>query len=318
MKAIQLSPGSAPAFVENHPQPHLQPGWALAKVTLAGICRTDLELAQGYMDFKGVPGHEFVGVVESCEDEVWVGKRVVGEINAACGTCEWCEADLGRHCPQRQVLGILGLDGCMAAYCTLPLANLHSVPESLTDEQAVFAEPLSAAYEILDQVEFSGFERCLVLGDGKLGILCAWVLATVTPDVTLLGRHATKLEKAAQRGIKTSLADDFDGEQADIVVDATGSGAGLNQAMQHCRPRGTLVLKSTVASQGEVNLAPIVIDELNVVGSRCGLFEHGLAGLVTEGFPVESLISDRFALDQGAEAFTRAAEKGVLKVLLQP
>lgn len=316
MKAVVFN-GSEVKVIDDYPPPQPRAGWARIRVLKAGICRTDLELAQGYMGFTGVLGHEFVGEVDVCEKAKWLGRRVVGEINAACGTCDWCEQGLGRHCPTRSVLGIKELDGCLAEYCILPIENLRSVPDSLTDDQAVFTEPLSAAYEILDQVELAGFERCIVLGDGKLGILCAWVLATVLSDVTLVGRHAEKLEKASREHLRTALeSEDLEGD-ADIVVDATGSGAGMHRAMALCRPRGTLVLKSTVARQGDINLAPLVINELNLVGSRCGLFEHGIAGLVTQHFPVERLIAGRYPLSQGEAAFEHAGRKGALKILVE-
>jgi len=302
----------------DYPEPALKPGWAVIRVRLAGICRTDLELAQGYMGFQGVLGHEFVGEVARCEDETWLGRRVVGEINAACDACayEWCRATQGRHCPRRSVLGILHHDGCFADYCTLPASNLHAVPSELSDEQAVFTEPLSAAYEILEQVDIGVSDRCVVLGDGKLGILCAWVLRTVARDVTLLGHHERKLQTASWDGLKTASAPAEIPAPADVVVDATGSGSGIQDAMRLCRPRGTLVLKSTVASQGDVHLAPIVIDELQVVGSRCGRFEQGLSGLVERGFPVERLIERCVPLAQGRQAFAHALERGALKILL--
>jgi alcohol dehydrogenase len=317
MRAL-IFDGQSLSVKEDVPTPAPQPGWARIRIIKAGIGRTDLELTRGYMGFKGILGHGFVGEVDVCEDEAWLGKRVVGEINAACGTCDWCTEELGRHCPHRSVLGILNLDGCMAEYCLLPKTNLRAVPEPLSDDQAVFTEPLSAAYEILDQLEPTGFERCVVLGDGKLGILCAWVLNTVCSDVTLVGHHPGKLETASQWGsLSTATGSGSVEPGADIVVDATGSGQGMTEAMALCRPRGTLVLKSTVASQGELNLAPVVINELNVVGSRCGLFEHGLAGLVTQRFPVERLVEARYPLAQAEQAFEHAGRKGVLKVMLE-
>jgi alcohol dehydrogenase len=311
-------------LVEDRPAPTLRDGWAVLRVRVAGICRTDLEIARGYMGFEGVLGHEFVATVEQCGDEAWLGKRVVGEINAACGTCDACARGLGRHCPSRTVLGIAGLDGCLAEYCTLPVANLRKVPDDLDDERAVFTEPLSAAYEILDQVAVSGAERCVVLGDGKLGILCAWVLATRCAEVTLVGRHTDKLTLAEWGGIRTRVAraPDEGGDpvarDADLVVEATGTAEGLTRAIALCRPRGTIVLKSTVATPQPVDLAPLVIDEIKVVGSRCGRFHAGLAGAVQHRFPVERLITARYPLEQGREAFARAAEPGALKVLLRP
>ncbi len=312
-------------LVENRPIPALRTGWALIRVRVAGICSTDLEIERGYMGFEGVLGHEFVGTVEKCADAGWVGKRVVGEINAACGECETCARGLGRHCPSRAVLGIAGLDGCLAEYCTLPIENLCEVPDGIDDERAVFTEPLSAAYEILDQVELRGDERCVVLGDGKLGILCAWVLATRCAEVALVGRHADKLELADWGGVRTRLAqhrapdaaDEPPARGADLVVEATGTASGLSAALAHCRPRGTVVLKTTVAEPEPVDLAPIVIDEIQVLGSRCGRFDAGLAGAVEHEFPVERLITARFPLARGEAAFARAAKAGALKVLVE-
>jgi alcohol dehydrogenase len=300
------------------PVPEARAEWALVRVRKAGICKTDMEIMKGYMGFTGILGHEFVGIVHACADESWLGQRVVGEINAACGTCDWCRRGLGRHCPNRTVLGIKGLDGCMADYCVLPVANLLPVPEDLSDDRAVLTEPLSAACEILEQVPVSGEERVVVLGDGRLGILCAWVLATALSDVTLVGRHAQKLDRARWRKLKTTEDVTSLEPGADIVVDATGSGAGVSDAMNLCRARGTLVLKSTVASQGPLNLAPVVVDELTVVGSRCGRFEDGLK-IMQENpdMPLEKLITARFPLENAVEAFETARERDMLKVILE-
>lgn len=305
-------------FVDNYPAPTAKPGSALIRVLTAGICKTDMELMKGYMGFKGILGHEFVGTVEKCDDSSWIGKRVVGEINAACGDCDWCAKDLGRHCPNRTVLGILNHDGCMADYCTLPTRNLLEIPNSISDDRAVLTEPLSAACEILEQIKLSGSERAIVLGDGRLGILCSWVLSTVLKDVTLVGHHPEKLELARWKDVKTTLTTKDLDPGADIVVEATGSGSGIGLAAAFCRPRGTIVLKSTVASQGELNLAPIVINELTVVGSRCGRFEDGLKILETHpDMPVERLITARYPIEKAAEAFGQATQSDAIKVLLE-
>ncbi len=214
-------------YVQDYPVPVLKPGWARIKIKLASICKTDMEIMKGYMGFKGVLGHEFVGVVEECADSQWIGKRVVGEINAGCGHCDWCARGLGRHCPNRTTLGIINHDGCMAEYCQLPVANLLAVPEEIPDERAVITEPLSAACEILEQLSVSGSERVVVLGDGRLGIFCAWVLSTVLEDVTVVGHHPEKLEVARWRNIKTTLSEKDVSPGADIVVEATGSGRAL-------------------------------------------------------------------------------------------
>ncbi|MBI5592853.1 MAG: alcohol dehydrogenase catalytic domain-containing protein [Deltaproteobacteria bacterium] len=303
-------------FLSNYPVPGVQPGWARIRVKTAGICRTDLELTKGYLGFSGVLGHEFIGTVESCEDIRWIGKRVAGEINVACGHCSWCLKGQGRHCPGRTTLGIDRLDGCMADYCILPVSNLIEIPAGISDDRAVFIEPLSAACEILEQLSLNGSQRIVVLGDGRLGILCAWVLSTVVSDVTLIGHHPEKLALSAWNGINTTR----DGKYysgADVVVEATGSATGLAQAMTLCRPRGIIVLKSTIAVSAAVNLSPIVIHELTVLGSRCGRFHHGLT-LMEEhpDMPLESLITNRFPIEGAPEAFHQAARNSAIKILL--
>ncbi len=306
-----------PRLSPTHPEPTLRPGWAIIAVRLAGICRTDLEIVRGYMGFRGILGHEFVGDVVECGEAAWLGRRVVGEINAACGVCRVCGAGLPRHCPHRTVLGIQGLDGCLADRCALPIANLHRVPDRLGDTQAVFTEPLAAAYQILDQVAISPGDRCVVLGDGKLGILCAWVLCTTGAEVMLVGHHDSKLERAQRSGV--SVAKHAQGlAGADVVVEATGSPKGLADAMAICRPRGTIVLKSTIAADAGMNLAPIVVNEVTVVGSRCGPFDKALHGLSTHSFAVDRLITATYRLDQAVEALEAAGRRGALKVLIQP
>ena len=304
-------------FVSDHPAPTPKPGWALIQPQLIGICRTDLELVQGYMGFSGVLGHEFVGTVLETYYPSFIGQRVVGEINAVCGHCSWCVDGLGRHCENRTVLGILALDGCMAQRCTLPQANLHIVPETISDNQAVFVEPLSAAFEITEQLSFNGSETCVVLGDGKLGILCAWALSTVLENVTLVGHHQRKLKLAQWGNITTSRGVDSLPTGADIVVEATGSPSGLTQAIDLCRPRGTIVLKSTIATQGKIDLAPVVVKEQSIIGSRCGPFARGLDELVKHRFPVERLIDARYALDDAKVAFEHAGQPNALKVVLE-
>jgi alcohol dehydrogenase len=315
--AAGLFDGGRLSYVTDYPQPEVKPGWALIRVHVAGICKTDMEIMKGYLGFTGVTGHEFVGKVEQCQDNAWVGQRVVGEINAACGACDWCAQDLGRHCPNRQTLGIVNLDGCMADYCTLPIKNLLIVPHEIATERAALTEPLSAACEIIEQMSLQGTERIVVLGDGRLAILCAWALSTQARDLTIIGHHPEKLAIAQWRGIKT--VDDIGkvAPGADIVVEATGAGQGIVQAMALCRPRGTIVLKSTVALQGNVNLAPIVIHEQTLLGSRCGRFADGLKMMLDfPDMPIERLITDRFPLHKIEEAFVRATAKDALKVLI--
>ncbi len=304
-------------YVRNHLRPELQPGWAVIRVKLAGICRTDMEILKGYMGFKGIPGHEFVGIVEECTVASWIGQRVVGEINAACGNCDWCARGLSRHCPHRTTLGINRLDGCMAEFCKLPVANLLPVPENIPDEWACLTEPLSAACEILEQLPVSGKERILVLGDGRMGILCALVLATVAQDVTLVGHHPEKLAAAKWRHVQTALSRENIEPGADIVVEATGSETGIVSAMALCRPRGTIVLKSTLAVSADVNLAPVVVNEQTILGSRCGRFTEGLRILKTfPDMPFDKFISARYPLEKVQDAFARAKQSNAIKVLL--
>ena len=300
----------------DYSEPELRPGWAVIGVRVAGVCRTDVELARGYMGYRGALGHEFVGRVAECEDGSWVGRRVVGEINAACGECDWCRRKLGRHCPNRTTLGVMGLDGAIAERCALPVENLWEVPEGLSDEEAVFTEPLAAAHEILEQVAVQSSDRCVVMGDGKLGILCAWTLSEVCADVTLVGRHEEKLARAEWNGVKTTTSVGSVEPGADLVVEATGAGEGLTQSIGLTRPRGILVLKSTVVSQGELNLSMAVVNEITIVGSRCGPFGRALKAMRAFRFPVERLIEARYPLDEAEAALARASERGALKVIV--
>ncbi len=289
---------------------------ALVRVRLAGVCSTDLQLLKGYMDFRGVPGHEFVGEVHEGPAE-WLGKRVVAEINFGCGRCEACGRGLQRHCPTRQVMGILGADGSFAEYLAVPLANLHAVPEAVSDEAAVFTEPLAAAFEILEQIPVKPGIQAVVLGDGKLGLLCAFVLHQAGAAVTVVGRHDTKLALARKAGMRAVNLSDWQPQAVDLVVEATGSPAGLQRAIAAVRPRGTLVLKSTLAEDHTLSLAPLVINEVTVVGSRCGPFPPALAALTLGYVPVSSLIETSYLLSDGIEAVNTAARRGALKVLLR-
>jgi len=295
------------------PEPVPAAGEALVRVHLAGICRTDLEITRGYLGFRGTPGHEWVGHVVAAADPGLVGARVVGEINFACGVCPTCRAGLGRHCPTRRVLGIVGADGAFADLVLLPARNLHRVPDSVPDRAAVFIEPLAAACEVLEQVPVAPGLRTVVLGDGKLGLLVAQVLAGAGADVTLAGHHAGKLERARRLGIATGPAV----AGADLLVDATGSPGGLAAALALVRPRGTIVLKTTVAGEHRLDLAPAVINEVTVVGSRCGPFAPALAALAGGRTSVAPLVDAVYPLDDAVGAFARAAEPGVLKVLIE-
>jgi len=307
----------ATAAVCDRPAPRADGDYAVVRVTVAGICNTDLELTRGYMDFRGVLGHEFVGVVDD-GPPAWRGRRVVGEINFACGHCPTCAAGLGRHCPTRSVMGILNADGAFAEYVAVPIANLHMVPDGVADDAAAFCEPLAAAFEILEQLPSAAQSRCVVLGDGKLGLLAAQVLAAAGARVLAVGRHQRKLAVLRGRGIETVTLDAWDRTRADVVVEATGTAAGFALAVAATRPRGTVVLKSTVAHAAPLHLAPVVIDELTVVGSRCGPFAPALDALARGTVDVTSLISARRPLREGVEALRLAAEPGVVKVLLEP
>jgi threonine dehydrogenase-like Zn-dependent dehydrogenase len=304
---------------EDYPDPSPAPGEALVRVIRGGICNTDLEIMRGYMDFRGVLGHEFVGVVEEVReaaDERLRGERVVGEINAYCGQCPTCRRGDTSHCPNRSTLGIWGRDGAFADYLTLPVRNLHPVPAEVSDEQAVFVEPLAAALEILEQVHIAPTERAIVLGDGKLGLLVAQVLALTGCELLALGRHEEKLAILQRRGIATQLADELSPGGADVVVDCSGNPAGFAAARTLVRPRGTLVLKSTFHGDVTVNLSSLVVDEINLVGSRCGPFAPAVRLLAGGMIDVDSMIQATYPLDEGRRAFARALEPGALKVEL--
>ena len=289
---------------------------ALVRVRLAGVCSTDLQLLKGYMDFRGVPGHEFVGEVHEGPAE-WLGKRVVAEINFGCGRCEACGRGLQRHCPTRQVMGILDADGSFAEYLAVPLANLHAVPDAVSDEAAVFTEPLAAAFEILEQIPVKPGIQAVVLGDGKLGLLCAFVLHQAGAAVTVVGRHDSKLALARKAGMRAVNLSDWQPQAVDLVVEATGSPAGLQRAIAAVRPRGTLVLKSTLAEDHTLSLAPLVINEVTVVGSRCGPFPPALAALAHDRIPVSALIEAAYPLSAGLQALNHAGQRGARKVLLR-
>jgi alcohol dehydrogenase len=286
----------------------------VVRVRLAGICRTDLEICRGYLGFRGTPGHEWVGEVVSAPDPAVVGARVVGEINFGCGACAWCRADLARHCPTRRVQGIVEADGAFADLLAVPARVLHRVPDELADQAAVFVEPLAAAFEILEQLGDVGGRRAVVLGDGKLGLLVAQVLAGAGADVALGGRHPEKLSLAARLELDTEPPR----PGADLVVDATGSPTGLAAALDLVRPRGTVVLKTTIAAEHRIDLASAVVNEVSVVGSRCGPFEPALDALATGRVQVAPLVEAIYSLADAVAAFAHAARPGALKVLVAP
>lgn len=314
MRALRFD--GSQARVEDVALPAVCDETVIVRVSLAGVCNTDLEIARGYMAFQGTLGHEFVGTVEEGPPE-WRGQRVVGEINFACHSCPICAQGLQRHCPSRSVMGILEADGAFAEFVRVPVANLHPVPDSVPDELAVFTEPLAAAFEILEQLHVEPGRDCVVLGDGKLGLLCAQVLHQAGARVLAVGHHREKLAILEKRDIETVLADDWRGELASMVVEATGTAQGFELAVAATRPRGTLVLKSTVAEKPTINLTPLVIDEIQVVGSRCGPFPPALRALELGTIEVRSLISDRIPLERADEALRLATGPGALKVLIE-
>jgi alcohol dehydrogenase len=301
------------------PKPGPPPGESLVRVVLAGICKTDLEITRGYMDFRGVLGHEFVGVVETSGDPRLVGKRVVGEINAGCGKCPLCAQGLDRHCSRRTVLGILGRDGAMAEYAAIPDRNLIEVPAGVSDEKAVFTEPLAAALEIMEQVKIEPSHRGLVIGDGRLGLLAAMVLRLTGCDLTLAGKHKDKLDLFAGMGGTTLLVDELTpgADRFDFVVEASGSPSGWGLAVGSVRPRGTIILKSTYHGGFEFNPAALVIDEITLIGSRCGRLAPALRVMELGLVDPTPLISAVYPLEEAERAFQRAFDRKALKVLLK-
>lgn len=319
MKAVVFDNGLK--LVDNYEKPVPKKGEALIKVTLAGICNTDYEITKGYMGYKGILGHEAVGIVEdvNAEDKSLIGKRVVAEISYGCKEpdCPYCAEKLYRHCPNRCTLGIWKKDGVFADYFTMPIETLFEVPENVTDRQAVFVEPLAAACEITEQLHIKPFQKVIILGDGKLGLITALALNAQNIDVTLVGKHKNKLEIAKTQGVQVKLLENLKIEKKyDVVVEATGSISGFETALALTKPRGTLVLKSTVAASKEFNLAPIVIDEITVLGSRCGQFAPALRLLKSGKVDFSPLISAVYKADKAIEAFEKNKEKETLKILL--
>ena len=334
MLAFRVADGKLKSAAKRVPK--LRPGWALVRVRLAGICNTDIEILRGYHAFHGIPGHEFVGEVaevvgvSAAVRKRWLDRRVVGEINVACSAyghrpvCEFCRRGLKTHCARRTVLGIVAHDGAFAEYLTLPVENLHAVPDSVRDEQAVFVEPLAAACEILDQVRVGNFRKAAVLGDGKLAQLIARVLRTAMPRVVMYGKHAQKLALARQARIETERVQDIAGdlkrvkETFPLLVEATGSPTGLLLAQHMTEPRGTLVLKSTFHGAAPVETWPIVVKEITVVGSRCGPFTKAIALLRSAKVDPAPLVTRTFPLAEAQAAIQFAQRPGVMKVLLKP
>lgn len=314
MRAVLLNRENV-SFRSDYAPPPPRAGEVPVRVLRAGICETDLQLIRGYMGFAGVLGHEFVGVAEAGR---LAGRRVAGEINCSCRRCELCQRGLANHCPHRSVVGILNHDGVFAERVWLPEENLHPIPDNVSDDAAVFVEPLAAAYQIPAQLDLSNFPRVIVLGDGRLGNLCAQVLHRECRELLVIGKHAGKLARLQSLGIATSLLSEAPRERtADLVVDCTGSESGLSTALALVRPRGTVVLKTTTAAAHGPNLAAVVIDEVSLVGSRCGPFPRAIAALERGEIAVEPLITARFPLDEINAALAAATAPGGMKVLLE-
>lgn len=307
-------------FETKYPDPIPAPGEALIKVIMAGICNTDIEITKGYKNFSGIPGHEFVGKVVAVrsQNQSLLHKRVVGEINCACKqhSCDYCRQNLERHCPHRKTLGIAGHDGTFAEYITLPIENLHEVPDYIPDKIATLTEPLAAAFEVLEQVRFNSETEVLIVGDGKLGLLIHHAVATSGAKITHVGKHSEKIDLVRHKAGKTILLNKMPHQQYDVVIEAAGNARAINFALQHTKPRGVLVLKSTVAQLQTIDLNYVVVNEITIIGSRCGLFKPALDYLKT-GVDLSQLISHVFPFDQALKALNFAAKKGSLKVLLQ-
>ena len=298
----------------DYPKPRPSPGEALIRVRKAGVCATDLELIRGYYDYQGILGHEFVGVAETGK---YASRRVAGEINLSCGNCEFCWKGLPTHCPHRSVLGIVNHSGAFADYLTLPEVNLHPLPDTLGDDQAVFVEPVAAAFQVLECTHLSPHDHVVLLGDGRLGLLTAQVVSLTGCRLTLVGRHEHKLSLANDWGIEAQLTGDIRSNSADVVIDCTGNPSGFGEALEWVRPRGVIVLKSTYHGLPEANLTQVVVDEITVVGSRCGPFPAAIQALAQGRIKVGALIDAHFNLDDGVAALEHAGQPGALKVILE-
>ncbi len=322
MKAVVFSDKEGLKLDKNYPKPVPKKGEALIKVKLAGICNTDFEITKGYMGYNGVLGHEFIGIVEDVndDDKSLIGKRVTAEISYGCDdpNCEWCAVKNYRHCPNRKTLGILDKDGCFAEYVTMPTNVIFEIPDEVEDEQAVFVEPLAAACEITEQLHIQPIQKVAVLGDGKLGLTAALTLHSQNLDVTLIGKHQNKLDIAKNQKVKTQFLQDTKVDNSyDVVVEATGSVSGFETSLGLVKPRGVLVLKSTIATGKELNLAPIVINEITVLGSRCGQFPPALNLLRNGYIDFKPFISGVYSIDDAIEAFEANKRKDTIKILIK-
>jgi len=309
--------GKQMIFDNNYPDPEFNE--TLVQVNLAGICGTDLEILNGYMKYSGILGHEFVGTVVKSNNSNLIGKRVVGEINAGCTKCDFCIRGMERHCPSRTVLGILKRDGAFAEFLSLPEKNLHVIPDSISDEQAVFVEPLAAAFEINEQISLKPEWNVAVVGDGRLAQLIIQVIKLTCSNITCFGKHQNKLEGLIQSGIKIKIGIESTDEQLfDLVVEATGSNSGFTDTMKLVKPRGTVVLKSTITSRENLDLTSTIINEITLIGSRCGLFKPAIDALATGVISVNSMIDSTFSLDKFEDAIIHAKKPNTLKVFLKP
>ena len=316
MKAIVFD-GKTMSFLNDYPDP--KEGETLVRINLAGICGTDLEILDGYMDYHGVLGHEFVGTVVKSSNQELIGKRVVGEINVGCGNCASCKKGLERHCPNRTVLGILKRDGAFAEFLSLPEKNIHVIPDSISDEQAVFVEPLAAAFEITQQLNLQSNWDVAVVGDGRLSFLITNVLQLYCPNIVCFGRHENKLAKIKKLGIETKIGiDSSDKHRFHLVIEATGNNSGFVDSMKLVKPRGTVILKSTVASRENLDLTQAVVNEITLIGSRCGTFRPAIEALATKQISVDSLIDSTFPLEDFQDAIKYAKKPNTLKVFLKP
>lgn len=316
MRALYLGP-DGPSLLSDYDKPERRPGQALIRLVMAGVCSTDLELIKGYYGYRGVLGHEFVGVVEDCDDGRRLGKRVVGSINLGCGKCRECNGFGAEHCPNRTVLGIVGHDGAFADYLVLPEENLLEVPRGVEDREAVFTEPLAAALRIRDQARIGPSSRVAVVGPGRLGSLIAQVLSLDGAPVTVLGRRRESLDLAESWGLGVGLVNEAPDDAFDTVVEATGNEAGLAHSLRLVRPKGTLVMKSTFQGPATVDLTKLVVGEIRVIGSRCGPFAPALKLLERRAVDVTSMIHGEYGLSDAEAALERAAAPGVLKILLR-
>ncbi|MEM1659302.1 MAG: alcohol dehydrogenase catalytic domain-containing protein [Candidatus Jordarchaeales archaeon] len=317
MKALFFD-GENLSYVEDYPLGEVKPGWALVEVRLAGICKTDIEITRGYMSFRGVLGHEFVGVVKEASNPSLVGERVVSEINIPCWSCELCNSGLERHCPNRRVLGISGIDGCFAEFVLTHERVLHRVPGGVGDEEAVFTEPLAACLEIASQLHIKPEWSVYILGDGRLGLLASQVMRLYGCETVLIGKHPEKMRVAESLKIETFHYTSPPNRKADLVVECTGRPEGFELAKKLVKPRGIIVAKSTFHGTAAINYSSIVVDEVSVVGSRCGPFPPALRLLSQRLVNVKPLITDVYPLEKGLDAFSRAESKESIKVLLKP